>query len=76
MLRAGSGTWPDPARSGALDSQQRGIPGLKVPTYGVLTQNPIEFHGFKLWYSGEDDPLMSEEDVVNLDPSPDVIIYQ
>ncbi len=53
-----------------------GTPDMKLETYGVLTQNPIEFHGFKLWYSGEDDPMMSESDVVNLDPSPDVIIYQ
>lgn len=53
-----------------------GTPAMKLETYSVLTQNPIEFHGFKLWYSGEDDPLMSEADVVALDPSPDVIIYQ
>jgi len=53
-----------------------GTPDMKLETYGVLTQDPIEFHGFKLWYSGEDDPMMTEEDVLNLDPSPDVIIYQ
>jgi hypothetical protein len=53
-----------------------GTPDMKLETYSVLTQDPIEFHGFKLWYSGEDDPLMTEEQVVNLDPSPDVIIYQ
>lgn len=53
-----------------------GTPEMKLETYGVLTRNPIEFHGFKLWYSGEDDPMMSEKDVINLDPSPDVIIYQ
>lgn len=53
-----------------------GTPAMKLETYSVLTQDPIEFHGFKLWYSGEDDPLMSEADVLALDPSPDVIIYQ
>ena len=53
-----------------------GTPPMKLETYSVLTQDPIEFHGFKLWYSGEDDPLMTPEEVVALDPSPDVIIYQ
>lgn len=53
-----------------------GTPDMKLETYSVLTQNPIEFHGFKLWYSGEDDPMMTEADVLALDPSPDVIIYQ
>jgi hypothetical protein len=53
-----------------------GTPAMKLETYEVLTQDPIEFHGFKLWYSGEDDPMMTEEEVINLDPSPDVIIYQ
>jgi hypothetical protein len=53
-----------------------GTPDMKLETYSVLTQDPVEFHGFKLWYSGEDDPLMTEEQVINLDPSPDVIIYQ
>lgn len=52
-----------------------GPPHMKLETYDVLTKNPIEFHGFKLWYD-QDDPLMTEEDVINLEPSPDVIIYQ
>jgi hypothetical protein len=53
-----------------------GSPPMKLETYAVLTQDPIEFHGFKLWYSGEDDPLMTPEEVLALDPSPDFIIYQ
>ncbi len=53
-----------------------GSPAMKLETYSVLTQDPIEFHGFKLWYSGEDDPLMTEAEVLALDPSPDLIIYQ
>jgi hypothetical protein len=53
-----------------------GSPAMKLETYSVLTQDPIEFHGFKLWYSGEDDPLMTEAEVIALEPSPDVIIYQ
>jgi hypothetical protein len=53
-----------------------GSPPMKLETYSVLTENPIEYHGFKLWYSGEDDPLMTPQEVIDLDPSPDVIIYQ
>lgn len=52
-----------------------GPPHMKLETYDVLTADPIEFHGFKLWYD-QDEPLMTEEEVVGLDPSPDVIIYQ
>lgn len=53
-----------------------GAPAMKLETYSVLTQDPIEFHGFKLWYSGEDDPMMTPAEVVALDPPPDVVIYQ
>lgn len=52
-----------------------GPPDMKLDTYNVLSQDPAEFLGFKLWYD-QDDPLMSEVDVINLDPPPDVIIYQ
>jgi hypothetical protein len=52
-----------------------GPPDEKLDTYGVLSDIPIEFQGFKLWYD-QDVPLMSEADVIGLDPSPDVIIYQ
>lgn len=53
-----------------------GTPDEKRLTYSVMTENPIEYHGFKLWYSGEDDPLMTAEEVIALDPSPDIVIYQ
>lgn len=53
-----------------------GTPDEKRKTYSVMTENPIQYHGFKLWYSGEDDPLMSPEDVLALDPAPDIVIYQ
>jgi hypothetical protein len=53
-----------------------GTPEEKLLTYSVMTENPIQFHGFKLWYSGEDDPLMTPEDVLALDPVPDIVIYQ
>jgi hypothetical protein len=53
-----------------------GTPDEKRLTYSVMTENPIQFHGFKLWYSGEDDPLMSPADVLALNPVPDIVIYQ
>lgn len=53
-----------------------GTPDEKLLTYSVMTENPIQFHGFKLWYSGEDDPLMTPADVVALNPPPDIVIYQ
>jgi len=53
-----------------------GPPDEKLDTYGVLSNDPpIEFQGFKLWYD-QDVPLMSEQDVIDLEPTPDVIIYQ
>ena len=35
----------------------------------------IEYHGFKLWYR-QDEPLMTEAEVLALSPSPDLVIYQ
>jgi hypothetical protein len=52
-----------------------GAPDAKRETYAVLTENPIEYHGFKLWYR-QDEPLMTPEEVLALDPVVDVVIYQ
>lgn len=52
-----------------------GPPDDKRETYRVLTQDPIEYHGFKLWYR-QDEPLMTPEEVLALDPTPDIVIYQ
>jgi hypothetical protein len=53
-----------------------GPPGDKQATYeAVIGGAPIEYHGFKLWYQ-QDDPLMTESEVLALSPSPDLIIYQ
>jgi hypothetical protein len=54
-----------------------GTPEEKLGTYAWLTEGEhFVFHGFKLWYNGQDDPIMSPEDVLALEPQPDVIIYQ
>lgn len=53
-----------------------GPPDMKRDTYNVvITQNPIEYHGIKLFYD-QDEPLMTAEDVMALDPPPDVVNYQ
>jgi hypothetical protein len=60
-----------------------GSPSLKRNTYAynaLATNMPIK--GFKLFYNfdipgaGYDDPLLSPEEVVSLDPRPTLIVYQ
>jgi hypothetical protein len=59
-----------------IDMDGWGSPDLKRDTYyWVIHQEPIEYHGVKLFYQ-LDDPLMTAEEVLALDPSPDLIIYQ
>lgn len=59
-----------------IDMDGWGPPDLKLKTWdAVITQQPIEYHGIKLFY-GQDDPLMSAADVMGLAPTPDVVIYQ
>jgi hypothetical protein len=54
-----------------------GTPDEKRATYALLTGGEaFDFHGFKLWYNGQDDPIMTPEEVLALDPQPDLIIYQ
>lgn len=54
-----------------------GTPDEKRGTFAWLTESEhFDFHGFKLWYNGQDDPIMSPEDVLGLTPQPDLIIYQ
>lgn len=54
-----------------------GTPDEKRSTFAVLAGDHLfDFHGFKLWYNGQDDPIMTPQDVLNLDPQPDLIIYQ
>ena len=54
-----------------------GSPEEKLATFAVLAGDRIfDFHGFKLWYNGQDDPMMTPQQVLDLDPQPDLIIYQ
>ncbi|MEW9674823.1 hypothetical protein ABRT01_01315 [Lentibacillus sp. L22] len=53
-----------------------GDPAIKMSAYGKLVRKqPIQYGGFKLFYKN-DDPLLSPEDVLKLDPAPAVIDYQ
>lgn len=53
-----------------------GPPWQKEETWGVvIQQQPIEFNGIKLFYR-QDDPLMTPEEIMALEPTPDVINYQ
>jgi hypothetical protein len=41
----------------------------------MITQEPIEYNGIKLFYQ-QDQPLMTPQDVLDLSPVPDIVIYQ
>ena len=67
---------PVPGVQLVIDADGYGDPILKTDVYNILVRDqPVEFGGIKLFYK-QDKPLMSAEEVVALDPSPDVIIYQ
>ncbi|HEV2067482.1 MAG TPA: hypothetical protein VGR08_11670 [Thermomicrobiales bacterium] len=59
-----------------IDMDGFGTPKEKAETYEVvITQQPIEYHGMKLFYQ-QDVPLLTAEEVLAFEPSPDLIIYQ
>lgn len=59
-----------------IDSDGWGAPENKRVTYATTNSNhPIEFDGIKLFYQ-QDVPLMTPEEVLQLDPIPDLVIYQ
>jgi hypothetical protein len=59
-----------------IDSDGWGTPAEKKATYDVVNaEQPIEFDGIKLFYQ-QDVPLMTPEEILALDPVPDLIIYQ
>lgn len=53
-----------------------GPPETKRDTYGAVIYNePVEYNGVKLFYD-QDFPLLTAREILELDPSPDLIIYQ
>lgn len=68
---------PVPGVQFVLEVDGFGTPEEKRGTYAWLTRGEtFDFHGFKLWYNGQDDPLMTPQEVLDLLPQPDLIIYQ
>ncbi len=58
-----------------IDADGFGPPATKTEAYAVVIgQMPIEYHGIKLFYK-QDVPLMTAEEVLDLEPVPDLIIY-
>jgi hypothetical protein len=53
-----------------------GSPDLKRTGYAAtIGQMPAEYNGIKLFY-GQDQPLMTPREVLDLSPVPDIVIYQ
>jgi hypothetical protein len=59
-----------------IDFDGWGVPDAKIEGYEVFVRDsPVEFAAIKLFYK-QDTPLMQPEDVVALEPAPDLVIYQ
>jgi hypothetical protein len=59
-----------------IDADGWGPPDLKRSTYEFVNNVvPVEYAGVKLFYQ-QDEPMMSAEDIVNLEPSPLFVMYQ
>lgn len=59
-----------------IDQDGFGSPAQKIGNYErYVKEDGAEHGGFKLFYK-QDEPLMTPEQVEELDPQPDVIIYQ
>jgi hypothetical protein len=66
----------DPRVDLAVTMDGFGSPSLKISQYNrYVAEDPIAYAGIKLFYK-HDRPLMSPTDVLALDPTPDVVIYQ
>jgi len=59
-----------------VDVDGLGHPANKTKSYEALTRdNPGQFAGIKLFYA-QDQPLMTPTEVLDLSPSPDLVVYQ
>ena len=59
-----------------IDMDGFGHPGLKMDSYKIfVTDKDPEYAGIKIFYE-QDEPVMSAEEVLDLDPAPDYIMYQ
>jgi hypothetical protein len=59
-----------------LDFDGFGDPASKQSGYGLYAnEDSVEYTGIKLFYD-QDQPLMQPDDVLELDPPPDFVMYQ
>ncbi len=67
---------PQPGVELSIDMDGIGSPGAKLYGYDLFAATePSQLPAFKLFF-GQDNPLLSPEEVLAMDPVPDVIIYQ
>jgi hypothetical protein len=66
----------DPRVQVAIAMDGFGSPAAKIGKHQELVRDqPVQFSGFKLFYR-QDVPVITPDEVIKLDPSPDVVIYQ
>jgi hypothetical protein len=67
---------PKPSVQVVMTMDGFGSPSLKEDSYRAYVHDrKVEFAGVKLFYD-QDKPLLSPEETLALDPTPDVVIYQ
>ncbi|HWK80723.1 MAG TPA: hypothetical protein VNP95_08140 [Thermomicrobiales bacterium] len=67
---------PVPGVQLVIDADGWGPPDQKKSTYAFVNgAQQIEYDGIKLFYK-QDDPIMTPEEIVDLDPVPLLVIYQ
>lgn len=59
----------------ALDMDGFGAQWLKMDTWNMVMQQPLEYAGIKLFYD-QDPGMFTPEEVMQLEPTPSVVIYQ
>ncbi|MHB0869344.1 MAG: hypothetical protein ACYC5J_07810 [Chloroflexota bacterium] len=58
-----------------LDMDGFGAQSLKMDTWGMVMQQPLEFSAIKLFYD-QDPGMFTPEEVMAIEPTPSVVIYQ
>ena len=59
-----------------IDMDGFGHPGLKIDSYTIfITDKDPEYAGIKIFYD-QDEPVMTAEEVLDLGPPPDYVMYQ
>ena len=67
---------PQPGVKLSIDMDGIGTPGAKLKGYGLFAMTePSQLPAFKLFFD-QDTPVMTPEQVLEMDPVPDLIIYQ